>query len=121
MTFSEYPHEQLAAVYGAADAILFPVEWDEPWGLVPLEAMAVGRPVLATATGGSAEYLRDGDNCLSFAPGEAAELAAALRRLAAEPELRARLRKGGFATAARHTARAFNEKVEKIIERAKIE
>ena len=51
--------------YAAADALLFCVEWPEPFGLVPLEAMAVGTPVVATGTGGSAEYLRDGENCLA--------------------------------------------------------
>src|SRR4051812_2581343 len=40
--------------YAAANAVLFPVTWPEPFGLVPLEAMAVGRPVIATGTGGSA-------------------------------------------------------------------
>ena len=38
-------------LYADADVILFPVRWDEPFGLVPLEAMAVGRPVVATGRG----------------------------------------------------------------------
>ena len=97
----------LAAAYADADAVLFPVEWEEPWGLVPLEAMAVGRPVVATGTGGSAEYLRDGENCLLHAPGDAEGLAAAVRRLAGDPELRARLRAGGLATAREHTLSRF--------------
>ena len=60
------------AAYAAADAVLFPVSWEEPWGLVPLEAMAVGRPVLASrAGGGPAEYLRAGENCL-HSPDDAA-------------------------------------------------
>ena len=95
------------AAYAAADAILFPVEWPEPWGLVPLEAMSVGRPVIATGTGGSGEYLEDGVNCLLFPPGDAEALAARVRDLATSPDLRARLRAGGFATAARFTEEAF--------------
>ncbi len=62
VTFSQEPREWLPKVYADADAVVFPVTWNEPWGLVPLEAMAVGRPVVATGTGGSAEYLRDGEN-----------------------------------------------------------
>ena len=62
------PREGLVACCDDHDAVLFPVRWDEPWGLVPLEAMARGRPVVATGTGGSAEYLRDGENAL-LAPG----------------------------------------------------
>ena len=101
----------LADAYAGADVVVFPVEWEEPWGLVPLEAMAVGRPVVATGTGGSAEYLRDGENCLLHAPGDAAGLAACARRLAEDEELRARLRDGGLATARRHTLSAFVDRV----------
>ena len=99
------------AAYAAADAILFPVEWPEPWGLVPLEAMSVGRPVIATGTGGSGEYLVDGENCLLFPPGDAEALAGSVRRLAADRDLRARLREGGFATAARYPEEAFERAV----------
>jgi glycosyltransferase involved in cell wall biosynthesis len=101
----------LAAAYAEADAVLFPADWAEPWGLVPLEAMAVGRPVVATGVGGSAEYLRDGENCLLHAPGDASGLAACVRRLAEDEALRARLRSGGFETARRHTLSAFVERV----------
>lgn len=97
--------------YAAADAVLFPVTWEEPFGLVPLEAMAVGRPVVATATGGSAEYLRDGANALVVAPGGIPPLADAVRRLAADPALRERLREEGHRTAALYTEAAFVERV----------
>jgi glycosyltransferase involved in cell wall biosynthesis len=103
--------DALAAAYAAADAVLFPTEWDEPWGLVPLEAMAVGRPVVATGTGGSGEYLRSGRNCLLHAPADPAALAACVRRLADDAALRARLREGGFRTASRYTVDAFVERV----------
>jgi glycosyltransferase involved in cell wall biosynthesis len=98
---------QLAREMAEADAVLFPVEWQEPWGLVALEAMAVGRPVIATGTGGSAEYLRDGVNALLVAPGDAAALRAAVERLREDPGLRARLREGGLATAREHTLSRF--------------
>ena len=99
------------AADAAADAILGQVQWPEPWGLVPLEAMSVGRPVIATGTGGSGEYLVDGVNCLLFPPGDAAALAERVRELAGSPELRAQLRAGGFATAARFTEEAFEQAV----------
>lgn len=104
--------ESLLAAYADTDAVLFPVVWDEPWGLVPLEAMGVGRPVVATGRGGSAEYLRDGENCLLAAPGDVGAWAVAIRRLADDTALRARLREGGAATAARHTAGDFDRRVE---------
>lgn len=105
------PTERVHEAYAGADAIVFPVQWPEPWGLVPLEAMSVGRPVVATGTGGSGEYLVDGENCLLFPAGDAEALAAAVRRLAGSPELRGRLREGGFATAARFSEEAFERAV----------
>jgi glycosyltransferase involved in cell wall biosynthesis len=104
-------HAALPPVYDDHDAVLFPARWDEPWGLVPLEAMARGRPVVATGTGGSAEYLRDGDNALLVARGDAGALAAAIDRLAADAPLRSRLREAGLATAREHTAERFNAAV----------
>ena len=91
----------LAQAYADADVVAFPVEWAEPWGLVPLEAMAVGRPVVATGRGGSGEYLEHERNALLFEAGDAGALGAALCRLAGDEALRERLRQGGFATVGR--------------------
>lgn len=119
VSFEICDREQLPAAYAAHDAVLFPVQWKEPFGLVPLEAMAVGRPVVATGTGGSGEYLEDGVNCLLYAPPEDPEtLAGAVRRLASDPELRQKLRDGGARTAGRLSQDAFNRQVELALGRA---
>lgn len=102
---------QIAREYAAADAVLFPAEWSEPFGLVPLEAMGVGRPVIATGVGGSAEYLRDGENCLLAERGNADALREAIVRLSRDPELRDHLVANGFATAAELTLSRFLERV----------
>jgi glycogen(starch) synthase len=111
----QQPPERVAELYRTADALLFPVRWEEPWGLVPLEAMASGCPVIATARGGSAEYLRDGENALVVAPRAPEQLAAAVARLRGDPSLRARLRRAGIATAAQHTEAIFNREVARHI------
>jgi glycosyltransferase involved in cell wall biosynthesis len=98
--FSNCPRSELVDRYREADVVLFPSEWDEPFGLVPLEAMACGVPVIATGTGGSAEYLRDGQNCLLFPPGDSVRLAMAIERLAGDVELRNKVVDGGSRTAA---------------------
>ena len=97
--FSAARRSELGARYRAADALVFPVRWDEPFGLAPLEAMASGTPVVATGTGGSGEFLVDGVNSLLFGPGMAGELAATVRRLADDADLRAALVRGGYDTA----------------------
>lgn len=108
--FQHEPRERLPAVYAEADVVVFPVTWEEPWGLVPLEAMAVGRPVVATGTGGSAEYLQNGKNCVIFEPRDSPQaLATALLRLAEDPELRDKVRAAGFKTVSRFTEDGYNE------------
>jgi glycogen(starch) synthase len=97
------PRAELASVYRQADAFLFTSEWDEPFGLTPIEAMACGIPVVGTATGGSAEFLQDEATCLRYPAGEADALAAAVERLAGDPALRVRLVRGGHRIAAELT------------------
>ena len=122
VSFERHPRAALPAVYAAADALLFPVRWEEPFGLVPLESMACGTPVVATGRGGSGEYLRDGENCLLFDAGSGvAGLAAALVRLAGEPALRERLTSAGRELAAAFPERAFNDAVLATLELARRE
>jgi glycosyltransferase involved in cell wall biosynthesis len=47
---------------GGALALLFPIEWPEPFGLVLIEAMSCGTPVVAYRRGSVAEIIRDGEN-----------------------------------------------------------
>lgn len=118
VTFRRIARDDVPGAYAAADVLLFPVQWDEPFGLVPLEAMAIGTPVVATATGGSADYLRHERNCLVFRPKDApGALAAAVDRLQDEAALRARLREAGFATAALYDERSYSAAIERWLQR----
>jgi glycosyltransferase involved in cell wall biosynthesis len=108
--------DSLGEAYAQGDVVVFPVLWEEPFGLVPLEAMAVGRPVVATGRGGSAEFLRHGENCLLFGPDDPADLAAAVRRLAAEASLRERLVENGRETAAHYSDARYHDAVERALE-----
>lgn len=53
-------HGNMNKVYGKGLALLFPVKWEEPFGLVMLEAMACGTPVVAYARGSVPEVVEDG-------------------------------------------------------------
>jgi glycosyltransferase involved in cell wall biosynthesis len=112
------PPDALPEIYAAHDAVLFPVRWQEPWGLVPLEAMGMRRPVVASGRGGSGEYLRDGANCLLADPDDPRAIAAAVERLARDGPLRERLAEGGVETARRHTAEGFERRVVSAVEAA---
>jgi glycosyltransferase involved in cell wall biosynthesis len=63
----------------------------EAFGRVTAEALKSGRPVVGTRSGGTPELISEGVNGLLFAPGNASELASALRRLVIEPGLLAHL------------------------------
>lgn len=103
VTMGRVSRHELHVHYRAADVVVFPSEWEEPFGLVPLEAMACGVPVVATGTGGSSEFLTDGENHLHFQPKDVAGLTRALWMLAEDSTLRGRLIAGGRTTAGRLT------------------
>ena len=66
-----------------ARALLFPIEWDEPFGLVMIEAMACGTPVLALPGGAVREVVEDG--ITGYVCRDAADMAAHAVRLAIDP------------------------------------
>jgi glycosyltransferase involved in cell wall biosynthesis len=85
------PRAAVLELLRAADASLLPSTWENfPHAVV--ESLAVGTPVIATDVGGVAEVVRDGENGLLVAPGDAGALAAAIRRAFDDEELLARLR-----------------------------
>jgi glycosyltransferase involved in cell wall biosynthesis len=95
------PHEDVPAMLGSAD-IVVSVPWYEPFGIVPVEAMACGKAVVVSAVGGHLDTVEDGVTGRRVPPRDPAALAAVLTQLLAEPGLR---RKLGTAGAARAAAR----------------
>ena len=84
------PRAHLLREYARADFLVLPSLF-EPFGIVLLEAMAAGIPVVASRVGGIPEVVVDGDTGLLVEPGDAEALASAMLRLAESPALRARL------------------------------
>jgi glycosyltransferase involved in cell wall biosynthesis len=58
---SEIPHDHKVDLLARAKAVLFPIDWNEPFGLVQIEAMACGTPVVATPRGAVPEITVDGE------------------------------------------------------------
>ena len=86
--------DQVPQLMRSADAIVC-VPWYEPFGIVPLEAMACGVPVIASAVGGLIDTVVDGVTGIHVPPRDPAAIAAAARRLLDDPALRRRLGAAG--------------------------
>ena len=71
--------EKLRDIYANIDFLVFPSELEESLGLVGLEAMACGTPVIGSRKGGMAEYIVPDVNGLAFLPGNAESLASAMK------------------------------------------
>ncbi len=95
--------EDVGDLLAACDVCVLPSR-REGLGVAALEAMAAGRPLVATRVGGLAEAVADAETGLLVEPDDAAGLADALARLLADPELRARLGAAGPARVAERFA-----------------
>jgi D-inositol-3-phosphate glycosyltransferase len=93
------PKEEMPKWYRSAD-VLVAAPWYEPFGLTPLEAMACGVPVVATAVGGLTDTVVDGLTGDLVPPRDPRALGAAIRRLLAD-----RVRRFAYGTAAVDRAR----------------
>jgi glycosyltransferase involved in cell wall biosynthesis len=93
--------EELASAFASADAFVFP-SVTETLGLVILEGMASGLPVVAARSGPTMEQVTDGVNGMLFDSGDEASLDAALTRLG-DPELRGRIREAARAEAEKYS------------------
>jgi glycosyltransferase involved in cell wall biosynthesis len=78
----------------AGDVFVLP-SLAEPFGLVLLEAMALGKPVIATRAGGPPEIVRDGETGLLVPPSDPKAMAEAILRLLADPQVRQAMARRG--------------------------
>jgi glycosyltransferase involved in cell wall biosynthesis len=85
--------DELVSAFASADALVFP-STNETFGLVALEAMACGLPVIAGMCGGLVDILEPGVNALICDPANPLSIAACVSQLQRSPELQAQLREG---------------------------
>ena len=109
--------EDVLALFRAADASLLTSSW-ENFPHTVVEALAVGTPVIATAVGGVPELVRDGENGLLVPAGDAEALAVAIRRVAADPDLRDRLAASAAPSVAHLQPERVYARLEDILRRA---
>jgi glycosyltransferase involved in cell wall biosynthesis len=79
-TYSDMPD-----LYDRADVVLYPTVADEPFGLVPLEAMSSRRPIVASLCGGIAETVVDGVTGFTVEPGDVSALTTRVAQLLEDP------------------------------------
>ncbi|HLQ30872.1 MAG TPA: glycosyltransferase [Ktedonobacteraceae bacterium] len=78
-------------IMGQSLGLLFPIEWDEPFGLTAVEAMATGTPVIAFRRGAAEEVIRHGETGFLVEPGECAHAAALVDDLFDIPRVHCRV------------------------------
>ena len=86
-------HDDVPGLIRSADVVVT-TPWYEPFGIVPLEVMACGRPLVGSAVGGLLDSVEDGVTGVLVPPRDPLAVAAAVRRLLADPE---RMRRLGLA------------------------
>jgi glycosyltransferase-like protein len=113
------PEENMPDLYGAGDIFVFP-SLKEGWGLVVLEAMASGVPVIASNIAPLTEYLKDSENAILIPPMDHEALAQQIISVLENRDLREKLATNGMRTAKayswRNTALMHSEFYNRILE-----
>jgi glycosyltransferase involved in cell wall biosynthesis len=81
-------HPNVLEAWRRCSIAVVPSLWEEPFGIVALEAMAMGKPVIASRVGGLSDIVVDGETGLLVPPGDVEALRAALVRLQGDSRLR---------------------------------
>jgi glycosyltransferase involved in cell wall biosynthesis len=111
-------HEDRARVYGRAVLVAVPSLWPEPFGLVGLDAAALGRPAVAFDVGGIGDWLTDGVNGKLVEPAAGEEgLTSALAALLDNAAERERMGRGAFDVSRRMSLAVHIERLEAVLNR----
>jgi glycosyltransferase involved in cell wall biosynthesis len=114
---AEWPHDHVMAAFRRCLFAVLPSICLDACPTTVLEAMASGRPVVATTTGGIVDMIADGENGLLVPPADEGRLAAAMDRLLTDADLRARLAAGAAERVQRFTASSVAERLETVYAR----
>jgi glycosyltransferase involved in cell wall biosynthesis len=89
--FQSWPHDAIMAAWRRCTIALAPSIWLEAFGIVAIEAMAMGRPVVASRIGGLSDIIADEQTGFLVSPGDHQALRLAMQRLVDDPSLRVRM------------------------------
>ncbi len=109
-----WPHEAVMEAWRRSSIALIPSVWEEPFGIVAIEAMSVGRPVVASRIGGLSDIVMDGETGLLIPPGDPAALQEAIQSLLDHPIERERMGTAGRVRANDYKASQVIQKIEQV-------
>jgi glycosyltransferase involved in cell wall biosynthesis len=108
------PHGEVLRALKHCTIAVVPSRWPEPMATVAMEAMATGRPVIASAVGGLPEMIQDGVTGILVPPNDSSALTTSLTKLIAEPELRTRMGQAALQRAAIYSASVVVPQIERV-------
>jgi glycosyltransferase involved in cell wall biosynthesis len=109
-----WPHAAVMTAWRHSLAGIVPSTWPDPCPTVAMEAMAAGKPVIASRTGGLPDIVDDGQTGILVPPGDADALRAALARVIDNPELAAAMGAAGRERVRRFYASAVTTAIESV-------
>jgi glycosyltransferase involved in cell wall biosynthesis len=112
------PHDEVLRAWINCTVAVVPSRWPEPAGLTAMEAMAAGRPVIASAVGGLPDLVVDGTTGVLVPPGDVAALQSSLSELLADPARRAQMGQAGRQRATRYSASVVVPQIERVYQEA---
>jgi glycosyltransferase involved in cell wall biosynthesis len=104
--------QDVRAAFRQAALAVVPSLWDEPYGMVAVEALTAGTPVVASRAGALPEIVRDGVDGLLVPPGDAEALRTALQRLLGDEKARAQMSLAAKLGASRFSADTVVPRIE---------
>ena len=110
------PYDDLPRYYASADIFCSPATGAESFGIVLLEAMAAGKPVVASGIEGYRGLMTEGQEGLFFPKNDSEALSLALETLVRDPEMRRRMGRNGRETAQEYRWEIVARRVEKYYE-----
>jgi glycosyltransferase involved in cell wall biosynthesis len=117
ISLGQRPHSEVLEIFRGSLAVVVPSIWAEPFGLVALEAMATGSPLIVSGVCALPGIVDHGAAGIVVPPGDAAALAGAIGSLIASPQRRAELGRAAAERARSFRARAVVPRVEEVYRR----
>jgi glycosyltransferase involved in cell wall biosynthesis len=114
LMLGSWPHRAVMHAWRRSCIALVPSVWSEPFGMVVIEAMVSGRPVIASRIGGIPDIVIDGETGLLVTPGDVDSLSEAIEKLLLNPEMRERFGEAGMHRGTEFQASAVVPRIEQV-------